>query len=93
MVKKMVFKQIKYSKNCSVYFDLLKILKVTLSSQKMVVTKRVGGMAIQHITSTLLMRTQRNGISIGSSYYKKSMVLMLSNLIQEKLISLPQMQY
>jgi hypothetical protein len=59
----------------------------------MVVTKRIGGMAIQHITSTSLMKKQRNGISIGSSYYKKNMVLMVSNLIQEKVIQPPQIQY
>jgi hypothetical protein len=78
---------------CSVYFHQLKLLQVILSNQKMEVTKRVGGMAIQHITSTLLMKKLRNGTPIGSNYYKNSMVLMLLNLMQEKVIILPQIQY
>jgi hypothetical protein len=56
-------------------------------------TKRVGGMAIQHITSTLPMRKQENGLLIGLSYYKNSTVLIVLNLMQVKVIIPHQIQF
>jgi hypothetical protein len=69
------------------------MLKVILLSQRMGMTKRIGGMAIQLITSILLMMMQKIGLSIGLNYYRNNMVLTDLNSMQEKVISLQQIQF